>query len=162
MWHLNWYYLNDLTLTLLLIHHPFLNVKRHQGASNMQKVPICTRHRDREGGEGGRPTTYSSLPMGGKSFSGWRGIFPGDVSLSHVTPDCDANCYRVTPNIRKMGSNYFWKSILMFICHSKSPLNIFFFYVYFIVCIRKQNDEYQETQTSVFLIADLQGGRWLV
>ena len=66
------YYLNDLTLTLLLIHHPFLNVKRHQGASNMQKVPICTRHRDRQGegggggGGGGSPTTYSSLPMGGK------------------------------------------------------------------------------------------------
>ena len=26
------------------------------------------------------------------------GKFPRDVSLSHVTPDCDANCCRVTPN----------------------------------------------------------------
>ena len=77
------------TLTLLLIHHPFLNVKRHQGASNMQKVPICTRHRDREGGGGG--TYYIEFPAYGGTAS------QGDGEYSQGTSHCRMSPLTVMP-----------------------------------------------------------------
>ena len=82
------YYLNDLTLTLLLIHHPFLNVKRHQGASNMQKVPICTRHRDIEGGGGTYSIQFSAY--GGKASQ-------GDGEYSQGTSHCRMSPLTVMP-----------------------------------------------------------------